>query len=505
MPSNQRKLVYLITIISSILFSIYSAFAADIINSDGILYIQTADAFLTGGFSKAMTLFSWPFYPITFSYIHKITGVSLAASAYTLNTILLTIASVSFLRIYEEIQPINLPLWIPALISVAIPILNDYRVYIIRGHGFWAFILLALLFFVLYSKKPSIKLAILWQVSAIIGMLFRIEGAIFLACAPFYFLFSKNSRAEFLHHFLRLNLITIPTTILGLIIVFSYILKLEDLSHHLMFRLSYFLPTSLISGITGAASEVHKIMIHSSSYEALVVVTFGLLSLIAFKVIKNINIIYLGIWIFGNNKKWIKTTPENGIVLYFAIIAILPLISITGRYQFLSSRHTVLAVILFTIIISQYITYFAHSLFDKKRWLASTALISLIIILFLDGIIHTGAIKGNLITASTWALQNVKSNSKIACNDDRFVFYTNNQCVYEQDLDKNNIKETSLLINSGKYNHLLLWVDRKNKQMRSYLSSNKSLVLLNSFSNKKNDEAQIYRILTPADNQHSGK
>lgn len=492
--SENHTPLYIATATLSALLSIYAIATNDVINNDGILYIQTAGAFLEGGISKTMTVFSWPFFPIIIAWFHTLTGVSLEASAYAVNAILLIILSITFIKIYEEISAPKLPLWAPALFILALPIVNDYRAYIIRGHGFWTFTLLALLFFIRYSKQPTVRSALLWQLCTAIGTLFRIEGVVFLALAPFYFLFAKEDKGTFLRHFIRLNSVLIPTTIAAIIVLFSYILKMDGISSGLQLRLSYMLPSSMLTAITEAASKIETLSPYMSSSGSVLFVISGLIALVAFKLIKNINLVYLSIWLFGRHRQWIQLKQQSNIVLFFAFISILPLIALAGNQFFMSSRYTVLSVILFSLISYQYLDYLLDRLTNNKMFLATATLVTLMIVFFLDAIIHTGANKHNLVIASNWVSNSVNTNARIACDNSRFAYYTDQRCVYEKRLGKKPIEYTEKLINKGRYDHLLFWLSHKDKQIKNYLDSNRSLVLLQAFENSKGDEARIYKI-----------
>jgi hypothetical protein len=461
-------------------------------NNDGMLYIEAAEAYLEGGFKKAMTVFSWPFLPITISWFHSLTGASLESSGYIINTVLLIIASIAFLRVYEEIDPTNLPLWIPALFILALPVFNDYRGYLIRGHGFWAFTLLALYFFIRYSKNPSHRLAILWQGSIILATLFRIEGIVFIALAPFYFLINRDTRKGFLAHFVKLNSIVIPASITAAFIILNYIFTIEGLSRDLQLRLSYILPSTLLKRLYAASAGIEELMPRLSSNEAILVASAGLIVLITFKLAKNINLLLLAVWAYGHNKRWLFLSKESNIVLYFALISVIYLIVITGNTLFISSRYTVITVALLSIIPCQYLTYLFHKLRNDKRNIASAILLSLVVLFFLDAIIHTGANQHSIVTASKWVTSNIDRNSNIACTSKRFAFYSK-RCTHHKRW-KDTPEGINKLINNTKYDHLLLWVSHKDTTTLEYLKSNKQLILLKSFKNKKNDASYVYRI-----------
>ena len=202
---NNRVVVYWSVAIFSGLLSLYRTSTRDLINGDGILYIDVARAFLDKGIGAAIDVYHWPFYGILIGLVHKLTGLSFENSASFLNTLLLMLACAVFVRIYEEISGKEARIWVAALLILVLPVLNDYRDFVIRGHGFWAFMLIALYCFIQYSRSPDLKSALKWQLSLLIAILFRVEGIAFLVLAPFCFLFMAEERRRIIVHLFRLN------------------------------------------------------------------------------------------------------------------------------------------------------------------------------------------------------------------------------------------------------------------------------------------------------------
>ncbi len=492
--SNHRVIVFSAVAFLSSLFSLYSYFAVDVINNDGILYIVAAEEFLAGGYTKAMAAFGWPFFPIVIAWTHQITGLALEASAYVVNAVMLIIASMAFVRVYEEISFSKLPLWIPALVVLTLPMINEYRVYVVRGHGYWAFSMLALLFFIIYYKKSTLSSALFWQMFAILGILFRIEGVVFVLFAPFYYLFSKEKRGAFFYHYFRLNSIILPSAICAAIVLLAHLFTVENSSGALQLRLSYMMPSSLFSSIKEASVGVGALMPRLSSGEAVLVSASGIFALVVLKLVKNINLLYLLPVLVGYKRRWIQLSRESGIVMVFFTLSVLPLFVIAGNKLFVSSRYMVLPTLIFGLIISQYAVHLFYKLKTENRVIAASALFVLVVLFFFDAIIHTGAIKGNIVSASEWVIQNIEPDAKIACNNKRFVFYSKNRCVYKKRYEEYFIGDLKKIVKHESYSHLLLWVKRSDSEIRDYLDNNESLELLKTFDNKKGDEAMIYRI-----------
>ena len=242
---SNRAAVYWGVAIASGLLSLYRIATRDLINGDGIGYIDIARTFLSEGVHGALAVYHWPFYSILIGLVHKSTGLSFENSASLLNIIFLVLVSVVFVRIYEEVSGKHSRIWVVALLILALPLLNDYRDFVIRGYGFWAFMLLAIFCFIRYSRSPDLKSALAWQLSIAVAILFRVEGIVFLVLAPFFFLFIAGERRRILLHIARLNGLFLSIAVVALI----FMLASGALSGmEIPYRLSYVSPSALFGG-----------------------------------------------------------------------------------------------------------------------------------------------------------------------------------------------------------------------------------------------------------------
>ena len=142
---KQPSTVYLATFLASLVLSLVVYLQNDIINKDGVLYMNVARAYVDGGIGEAFVTFNWPFYGIAIGLMHQLTQLGYENSAYLLNALLISLACVAFVATYREVNRDGTRIWIAALLILALPILNEYRDYVIRGFGYWAFLLIAVL------------------------------------------------------------------------------------------------------------------------------------------------------------------------------------------------------------------------------------------------------------------------------------------------------------------------------------------------------------------------
>ena len=129
------------TAIASLIFSMYAVYFDDIINKDGILYLQTAELFLSGNMDAAFASYNWPFYSIIIAFFQKLTSIPLELSALILNSVFFVILTDALILISSLIFSVPRQLKISALLILCFMPILDYRDYIIRDPGYWAFVM----------------------------------------------------------------------------------------------------------------------------------------------------------------------------------------------------------------------------------------------------------------------------------------------------------------------------------------------------------------------------
>lgn len=492
---DNRVVVYWSVAVISGLLSLYKTIARDLINNDGILYIQVAKAFLEQGVPGAFDTYSWPVYGILIGLVHKITGLGFEASADSLDALLLMIACVAFVRIYEQICGERGRPWVAATLLLAFPLLNDYRDLVIRGYGYWAFMLVALSGFIQYSRLHDLRSALLWQLGVTIAILFRLEGLAFLLFAPLCLLFFPESRKSLAVHIFRLNglFVLLAVVLVSLLFALNGLQMLANFEVPRQF--DYMSVLELFGSLNAEAGMMYarnKFM--ASVDDARLILAAGLLTLVFVKVISNIGLLYLVVWGYGVRRKWLTLTKESYIVCYFAIIGFCTLIPVTGIHFFLSSRYTVLTVLLVSLITFQYVDYLFRDIYRRKKHKWSLVAAIIVMALFLDGVISGGASKQNIRELSEWALAEIAGEEKIACNESRLRFYTQDKCTWVTFGDARPADVIDKLVVEG-YTYLLLWVDRKDAGLRLALENNPVLLLEKDLQNRKGDSARLYRLV----------
>lgn len=163
------------------------------INSDGILYIDTARLVFNGQWQAAFARYNWPFYSVLIAAVKSLTGLGFQNSGHFLAVIFWGIATYGLIELIKEVGG-GLEESISGifLLFSSNYMVGDVVPMVVRDHGFWAGFIWSLVFFIRYYRKNHISDAIAWLSISSIMTLFRIEGALYLIFLPFAIFFNKG-------------------------------------------------------------------------------------------------------------------------------------------------------------------------------------------------------------------------------------------------------------------------------------------------------------------------
>jgi hypothetical protein len=155
------------------------------VTDDTVLYFEVARLFALGGWQQGLALYQWPLYPGLLALLHMATGLSIHTAAQGLAIALFALTTASLIRLIRLAGGGNLIVACGALLLFGSQyIVGDILPMLIRDHGFWAFLLLSLMYFMQFYREGKWRDALLWQLAAIVAMLFRLEAITYLALLP---------------------------------------------------------------------------------------------------------------------------------------------------------------------------------------------------------------------------------------------------------------------------------------------------------------------------------
>jgi len=486
----------------SLLLSLFAYYSSDIINSDGILYMKMAEAYLQGGLSETIKSFNWPFFPILVAYIHKFTSLSFEVSAYLLNALLFVLLLDTLLLLSKKMLLNQQQLIVAAILFICFQSFNEYRDFVIRDFGYWAFCSLTLYRFILFLEKPTITNATFWQLSAVTAVLFRVEGIAILLGLPLY-LFFTYSPINAIKQSIKLNYLLIITAIIvtglaidmsGAAAAFSKIMTVTNYINPDVFLESFKQKTAII--------ETQVLNQYSAKYSAFIL-SSGLIFMLLFKIVKAISFGFLGLYLLDfYQRKNISVTPYRNLIIYFAILNLVVLLAFLFHEYFMSRRYTMVMLISLLLLMLPRLTHIITQAWSRRNKILLTAIGLILLIGLVDGITSSRS-KAYIKDVAIWASQNLPENSSVL-TDNNFIQY-----YYQSRQPKATLTKVWVVSYSNKnysqsfetikqdyhnYDYLILIEKHKNKEIKEFLKT-MSLEKIYSQETKRHNKASVYKVV----------
>jgi hypothetical protein len=428
----------LITIAGSFILSYLALLHYDVINRDGILYLQTARITISDGSNTAFKMLGWPFYSFLIAFTHKITNISYLHAAMGLNFLFDLGTALVFLKLLSILGFNSRVLFAGMITILLFHKFDSLRIDILRDHGYWFFILLSLYWFIKFSEHSKILYATAWSSASILATLFRHEGILFQALAPAACLFICNWpwKQRFIA-ILKLNILTIIAAISFLIYGVTY--NQYIFNKMLPFVTAFFdclksIDTYIFTGIHEHwLSYSHTILQQSASPSTFIAFS---LSIAVIYLLANISVFswgYTFILLFGIKKSLntIDRKHRTLLVTYFLI----PFLTTLYFYlHFLSLTQINLRYFIpYLLIILLFVPVGIVKIYDnwkqtnQKLSLQGLAfpLLIIIILIHLGGsLFQFGPSKAYVKRAGDWIAQQ-KPRGKPITNDVQLNFYAN--------------------------------------------------------------------------------
>ncbi len=486
MMSYSEKQIRYFAVSFSLLISLFMVLTNDIINRDGILYVNVAAAYLDDGLTAALQLFDWPFFSILIAYTHKITTLSFENSALFLNTLFFALFINSFLNISNKLLPNSRQLLIAAILIFCFSLINDYRTLIMRDIGYWAFCILTLYRFIIFVEKPTLKNASIWQIVAVTSLLFRVEGIVILLTLPCYLFVGSRSKQTVVQY-LQLNyLFLIAVLVLGGI--YFNTLNINPGNGALSASLSllnfdnYFMQLDQKLNIM----ETQILSPFAKDYSGLVLIS-GLLVMLFYKLMNGLSLFYIGLYIASWwQRVSINKTPYSRLLIYFVAINLIVLNTFLLSRYFISIRYCMMALVGLLLFMLPRICAFIESLWLAKNKKILSIIGILLFVSFIHGVTHTRS-KAYIKETVIWASKTIPENSRVLTNSRVIQYYfLNNQPQAQITIKQINTYQ--------QYDYLILIEDRRNKELKEQLAD-MSLKKIYSEKSKRGDRVSVYKII----------
>jgi len=508
---SNLPIIRIYTAFTSLILSIFAFYSDDLINSDGIMYLHMAQAFLDGGLSATQQIYDWPFFSILIAGFHTISSLPLELSAAIINSGLFVLLTDALLLISSRLVNNHTQLILAAILILSFYPINEYRDFIIRDIGYWAFCSLALYQFIKFIERPRLSSSSGWQVAILTAILFRIEGIVILLALPLYTFFIYRPIIAFKHtlhlfYLFILGFITVTTIFIGKSGLETAFGKLTSVSSYINFERVL---NRLDKKSDILASQV--LNQYSDEYSSMVLIA-GLLFMLLFKVVKAFSFSYIALSIIGIwREKRLFINSIQPLLIYFITINILILTTFLFKRYFISSRYAVIALIGLFLVFLPIITQMMERIWLQKNKFLS-AFIALLITASLIDSYNQSTSKTYIKDAAHWASNNLPVNSFILTDDQflNYYFHTLSPratlCVgpiYQKpkEIDYRGVtvkqqQECKPYIKQGyqAFDYLVVVIKPEHKRLRTFLATTNLELLFESKDNREN-KAAVYKII----------
>ena len=445
-----------------------------LINRDGVFYLEGAQLFIDSGFETALSHYNWPFYSILIAAFDSITTLGLENSARLINATLLLVLVDAFIRVYWEVNSKVMFRWMPALIILCYSGINDYRLLIIRDWGYWAFLLLASLYLIKAYKYNKLEYYIWWQVFILGAFLFRIEAIAVLFLAPLIFLIRKEPIVRYLKSCSVGFALVLTMVFIDL--AFYEESKFQQVFSYLDFY-SYWARFGVYANRVAEGAIQHYVEDYS-----IVFAISGLLSVLLGKVLAKFGGMYFLVFIAGLIRHKVKNSFNGFTVNVLIAVSFIIVFLFFLNSRIIAGRYTV-QIVLFLLF---YVTYYSEAILEgikktNRRWLEGAFFLCFFINL-VAGVHHSASNKIYLKDMGVWVKHNTLESAYITTNDRRLFYYSGG-------IEKERVTLMSAFV---KNDYALLKIDKKDKKYSRLISENK-LIPIHSIDGGKHGSAILFK------------
>lgn len=438
MKNNWRQLdIRIYAVIGSVLVSAFTLAFPDSPNDDAYTYIKTAEVFLSEGLYSAYQHYEWASYSILMGWI-SLLGIDLFSAGLLLNSLFYAILVYSFVSIVKEVDN-SKPLLALAAISILLyPQLNEYRYFIIRDVGFWAFSILALWQYIQFSRSHSIANAAFFCCSLLIAAIFRIEALVYLLLTPFSILLDTRYEQKIRNRlFSKLIGIAFIVTISALALLSILGIDVPNLIVGFVSVYEPFIGNS-ISPDEARVSELALVLFneHAAAYSQEYITAFmaaGFLTILLANLYNAIGGPYLIILLIGFFKKHIRLSREVAIPLISYLVANTVILFVFLYVtRFLTSRYAMLFCILLALFVPLIVRKILNTVKVDNLKTAQVLLVIFFTYCAIDSYYSFGETKNHVFDSIEWLAENTDDSSALITNNHAIAYFSGKVEAYDE-------------------------------------------------------------------------
>lgn len=479
--------IRLVTAVISLFLSLAAYYFDDIINRDGVMYMEMVEAYISGGLNAMANIYDWGFFTLLVAWLSELFSSPIEFTASALNSIMFVIFTDALLLISRLLLPNLRQLAIAAVLILAFFSTNDYRDFIIRDIGYWAFTTLALYHLIRYQSNFTVFHAMSWQIAISIAVLFRIEGVVLLGLLPLFVFYSQPLRSA-ARNWIKLNSLVLPSLVILSAIVVGQEGWVEAFGKFSDYHAYLNTEALALKADQKLAIMEEKILTpFSAEYSALILYS-GLLVMLAFKLLEGLSIGYLILLGFAwwQNRQRIAV-PHHHLIAWFFVLNLIILMAFVFRQYFVVSRYCLMAVVSLFLLVLPYLTRLIEETWlSRRRWWL--ALFTFIVLAGLIDTFHSTNSKAYIKNTAIWAAHELQAEDRLLTDDEFIQYY-----LKREKTDVSISYRPQKLGNYQNFDYILLVEKRRQADLEPL--SGIRLELVHQEKNRRGNRASVYRVV----------
>lgn len=399
--------------IGSLLLS-WAALSGALINRDGILYVEVAQAMLEHGFALQRGGIDWQFLSLLMAGLSVATGLAPETAGHLLNAFLLAGACGFLVAITRQRLPEAA--WAACLVVLAMPAYNGYRNELLREYGFWFFCMLAFWLALRWEGAPRWREAIACQLTLGVAALFRLEAVAFFPALMLWQVFAAPAEQR-MRRVLMIGCVPVICTVLAAVLFGTGLVAVPG-------RVWYYLdaanPLRTLQILNEAGSRMSETVFKYkySREEASYILFFGLLSVIPMKFLKMTGVFLIpAIYQFAVQPS--RTVLARWQPLPWAFFAYLLVLAAFVTHQFfLVGRYVSMLNLLAVPVAAAGLALLMQRF---PRW--KTLMVALALATMAANVMSLSPRKTHIVEAGRWLGANAPDGSRVGVDNARIAYY----------------------------------------------------------------------------------
>ena len=485
--------------ILSLAFSAGAHLADPLLNDDGILYLRTAQAFLTDGVAGAFGLYEWPWYSIAIGLLQDITGMPLQWAAQAINAALASLMVVGFVSLCREAGGDQLTLLFAAMLILAHPELNEYRSFVIRDFGFWAFSLCSLLALMRYARCGRHKDILLWSGCILAAFLFRTEALFLALFGPLSLFMAKTAWRRRFAAYLKLNALLLALISVGSVCLLAYPEFLDRFAATSVYQKWAYPLSQVKNELWRSSAALGEIMLNEQAEDLhLLFLLAGLAAIVFTELFFALGLPTAAILGYGLWKLRLSPPPHiRWPILFYAAASLVYLSAFVLFHRFLQGRHPMLLALLIMLPAPFFLRQIYSKAIQLNRQKAFFLVLAIVLSAALvDGFVSFGHSKRHLVDALAWMEANAGANAAVRTNSQKLAFHSGRPVDWDEVLlfEKKGGEAIAALAATSAY--WLVEVNHDEPALQAALRKkvkSGGLLELSRFANSRGDSVIVYR------------